>query len=64
MAPSKVQHREDGPWYPWTNGNVGRDQLIVAQQMAAPSYINGCLTYGLKMDENTEWNVKKGWIKK
>lgn len=61
MVPSKVQHKVGGPWYPWTGGNVNSDQLAVAQKISEPSYINGCLVFGLKTDEQKEWNCKKGW---
>lgn len=61
MIPSKVQHKSDGPWHPWTNGNVDTDQLTVAKQLGEPSYVNGCVVFGFKMDDGREWNCKKGW---
>lgn len=61
MVPSKVQHKPEGAWYPWTSGNINPDQLFVAKGIAEPSYINGCLVFALKMDDQKEWNCKKGW---
>lgn len=61
MAPSHVQHKKDGPWYPWTSGHIDSDQLRAAQVNKQATYLNGCLTFGLKSVDGQEWTVESGW---